>query len=46
MYTTGTPSAEEKAYLDWIMGPGGQQVVADVEYIPLKGVLPAPGAAK
>jgi len=46
MYTTGKPSAEEKAYLDWIVGPGGQQVVADVEYIPLKGVLPAPGAAK
>jgi len=46
VYTTGTPSAEAKAYLEWIMGPGGQQVVADVEYIPLKGVLPAPGAAK
>jgi phosphate transport system substrate-binding protein len=45
MYTTGKPSAEEKAYLDWIMGPGGQQVVADVEYVPLKGVLPA-GAGK
>lgn len=46
VYTTGTPSAEEKAYLEWIMGPGGQQVVSDVEYIPLKGVLPAPGSAK
>lgn len=46
VYTTGTPSAEEKAYLDWITGPGGQQVVSDVEYIPLKGVLPAPGSAK
>jgi phosphate transport system substrate-binding protein len=39
MYTTGKPSPEEKAYLDWIMGPEGQQVVADIEYIPLKGVL-------
>ena len=29
-----------------VVGPGGQQVVADVEYIPLKGVLPASGAAK
>jgi phosphate transport system substrate-binding protein len=46
IYTTGKPSAEEKAYLDWIMGPGGQQVVADVEYIPLKGVLPVPASAK
>jgi phosphate transport system substrate-binding protein len=41
MYTTGKPSAEEKAYLDWILGPEGQQVVADIEYIPLKGVLGA-----
>ncbi len=46
VYTTGTPSPDEKAFLDWIVGPGGQQVVADVEYIPLKGVLPAPGTAK
>ena len=46
MYTTGKPSADEQAYLDWIVGPGGQRVVADVEYIPLKGVLPAPGAAQ
>lgn len=39
MYTTGKSSPEEKAYLDWILGPEGQQVVADVEYVPLKGVL-------
>jgi phosphate transport system substrate-binding protein len=39
MYTTGKPSPDEKAYLDWIVGPEGQQVVADIEYIPLKGVL-------
>lgn len=39
MYTTGKPSPDEKVYLDWIMGPEGQQVVADIEYIPLKGVL-------
>jgi phosphate transport system substrate-binding protein len=46
MYTTGKSSAEEKAFLDWIVGPGGQQVVADIEYIPLKGVLPTVGASK
>lgn len=46
MYTTGKSSAEEKAFLDWIVGPGGQQVVADIEYIPLKGVLPTAGASK
>jgi phosphate transport system substrate-binding protein len=39
MYTAGKPAGDEKAYLDWILGPEGQQVVADVEYIPLKGVL-------
>ena len=39
VYTTGKASPDEKAYLDWIMGPEGQQVVADIEYVPLKGVL-------
>jgi phosphate transport system substrate-binding protein len=39
MYTAGKPTGDEKAYLDWILGPEGQQVVADVEYVPLKGVL-------
>jgi phosphate transport system substrate-binding protein len=38
VYTTGKSSPEEKAYLDWIMGPEGQRVVADIEYVPLKGV--------
>jgi phosphate transport system substrate-binding protein len=46
IYTTGKPSPEEKAYLDWIMGPAGQQVVADVEYVPLKGVLQPQTASK
>lgn len=39
MYSAGAPKGDEKAYLDWIMGPEGQKVVADVEYVPLKGVL-------
>jgi len=43
MYTIGKSSPEERAYLDWIMGPEGQQVVADVEYVPLKGVLDQKG---
>ena len=38
IYTTGKSSTDEKAYLDWILGPEGQRVVADIEYIPLKGV--------
>jgi phosphate transport system substrate-binding protein len=44
MYTTGKSSPAEKAYLDWILGPDGQQVVADIEYVPLKGVLGAKAA--
>lgn len=38
IYTTGKSSPDEKAYLDWILGPEGQRVVADIEYVPLKGV--------
>ena len=36
IYTPGQPTGEKKAYLDWILGPEGQKIVADVEYIPLK----------
>jgi phosphate transport system substrate-binding protein len=39
VYTAKPPVDAEKEYIDWILGPGGQQVVADIEYIPLKGVL-------
>jgi phosphate transport system substrate-binding protein len=39
VYTANAPAGDEKAYLDWILGPEGQKVVAAVEYIPLKGVL-------
>jgi phosphate transport system substrate-binding protein len=46
MYSAKAPAGEEKEYLDWILGPGGQQVVADIEYIPLKGVLPTKVSSK
>lgn len=44
VYSPGTPPPAEQAYLDWIVGPAGQKVVADLEYIPLKGVLPVSAA--
>ena len=36
MYTNGEPTGEIKAYLDWILSPAGQQIVADLGFVPLK----------
>jgi len=36
MYTLGQPEGALKAYLDWILSPAGQKVVADSGYIPAK----------
>lgn len=36
VYVLGTQTPEIKAYLDWILGEGGQKVVAEVGYVPLK----------
>ena len=35
MYTAGDPSPEIKKYLDWIVSPAGQKIVADTGYVPL-----------
>jgi len=35
MYSPGPPEGEKKAYIDWILGPEGQKIVEEVEYIPL-----------
>ncbi len=35
MYATEEPKGAKKAYLDWILGPEGQKIVEDVEYVPL-----------
>lgn len=35
MYTTGTPDDAIAAYLDWIRGPAGQAIVADLGFVPL-----------
>ena len=35
MYSNGEPTGVMKAYLDWILGPAGQQLVADEGFVPL-----------
>jgi len=35
MYTAGEPSGLIAEYLEWIMGPAGQQIVADLGFVPL-----------
>lgn len=39
LYTDGPPSGEVKQYVKWIIGPQGQAVVSEVEYIPLPGFV-------
>ncbi len=36
MYTPGQPQGEVKTYIDWILGPDGQKIVADLGFVPLK----------
>lgn len=35
MYASEQPTGPKKAYLDWILGPEGQKIVDEVEYVPL-----------
>jgi phosphate transport system substrate-binding protein len=35
MYTAGEPSGELATYLDWILSGEGQQIVADLGFVPL-----------
>lgn len=35
MYTSGEPSGAIQAYLDWILGPEGQTIVAELGFVPL-----------
>jgi phosphate transport system substrate-binding protein len=34
-YTAGEPSADIKKFIDWVHGPGGQEVIVEVGYYPL-----------
>ena len=36
MYTPGEPTGDVKTYLDWILGPDGQQIVGDLGFVPLQ----------
>ncbi len=35
MYSNGEPAGVFKAYVDWILGPEGQKIVADQGFVPL-----------
>jgi phosphate transport system substrate-binding protein len=36
IYTAGEPTAEMKAYIDWILSPAGQKIVEQEGFVPLK----------
>jgi len=36
MYTAGQPTGAARAYLDWILSPEAQQIVADLGFVPIK----------
>lgn len=35
MYTLGEPQGAVKAYLDWVLSPDGQRILAEAGYVPL-----------
>ena len=36
MYTNGQPTGSIKDYIDWILGPDAQAIVAQLGFVPLK----------
>jgi phosphate transport system substrate-binding protein len=36
MYTNGKPAGVVKEYLDWILSPEAQQIVAELGFVPVK----------
>jgi phosphate transport system substrate-binding protein len=38
MYTAGRPTGQIAKYLDWIAGPAGQEIVAQLGFVPLGSV--------
>ena len=36
MYTAGEPTGAIKDYLDWILSPEAQAIVADLGFVPIK----------
>ena len=45
VYSAGQPKGAAKEYLDWILGPEGQEIVEKVEYVPMPGEARAERAA-
>jgi len=39
VYTNGMPTGEINQYIKWILGPQGQAIVSQVEYIPIPGFV-------
>jgi len=37
VYSPGQPKGAAREYLDWILGPRGQEIVEKVEYVPMPG---------
>jgi phosphate transport system substrate-binding protein len=37
VYSAGQPKGAVKEYLDWILGPRGQEIVEKIEYVPMPG---------
>ena len=35
LYTVRPPQGSLKQFIDWVLGPGGQQVVGEMGYVPL-----------
>jgi phosphate transport system substrate-binding protein len=38
VYSAGQPKGAVKEYLDWILGPKGQEIVEKIEYVPMPGL--------
>jgi phosphate transport system substrate-binding protein len=36
IYTRGEPTGVIKEYLDWVLGPEAQKIVADLGFVPVK----------
>ena len=43
VYSAGQPQGPVKAYIDWILGPEGQEIVEKIEYVPMPGNKNAKG---
>jgi len=41
MYTAGDPAGEVKDYLDWVLSPEAQQIVADLGFVPVLPYQPS-----